>query len=485
MNDLVEEVVIAEVEVEVTLRRSKILRMKDDIFRAAVADPSVVDFVAFGSREIELIGKQTGSTTVTLWLGEEQNARLLSLLVTVAKDDAIDDQRRLEYGELEAMLNEMFPDSRIQLIPIADKLIVRGQARDEEEALHIMSVLRRNGGSVPAAGGPGVGANFAAQGAAAEPFPDASILPESTVISMLEIPGEKQVMLKVRIAELKRSAVRELGADFNFDIKEFMFDSVLAGGGNLMATGTFADGAFELVLNFLMTNGNAKILAEPNLVVLSGHPATFLAGGEFPVPTVVGVGGAEAATTFFKGFGTQVAFTPTVLDKDRIRLHVAPTFSTLNSDNSVGGIFGLDTRTVTTTVDLREGQVLAIAGLLQEQQRGDNAQVPYLGDLPGLNVLLSDRSITRDETELLILVSPELVHPLEPEEAPSILPGMEVTEPHDRQFYWYGEIEGDPGIYHRSTVWPTYRKKMMRAGVPFGRSSSQQYYIHGNHGFSN
>ncbi len=486
VNDLVEEVVAAEVEVDVTLRRSKILRMKDDIFRAAVADPAVVDFVAFGSREIELIGKQTGSTTVTLWLGEEQNARLLSLLVTVTKDDAIDSQRRLEYGELEAMINEMFPDSRIQLIPIADKLIVRGQARDEEEALHIMSVLRQNGGSVDfGVGGP---VNLAAQGPASEPFPDASLLPEATVINMLEIPGEKQVMLKVRIAELKRSAVRELGADFNFDIKEFMFDSVLAGGGNLMATGTFADGAFELVLNFLMTNGNAKILAEPNLVVLSGHPATFLAGGEFPVPTVVGVGGAEAATTFFKGFGTQVAFTPTVLDKDRIRLHVAPTFSTLNADAAVNGIFGLDTRTVTTTVDLREGQVLAIAGLLQEQQRGDSAQVPYLGDIPGLNVLLADRSITRDETELLILVSPELVHPLEPEEAPMILPGMEVTEPHDHQFYWNGEIEGDPGVYHRSTVWPTYRKKMMRGGVPFGGRggySSQQYYIQGTHGFSN
>jgi pilus assembly protein CpaC len=281
--------------------------------------------------------------------------------------------------------------------------------------------------------------------------------------------------------------VRELGADFNIDFKEFLLDSVLAGGGNLLATGTFSDGSFELVLNWLMTNGNAKILAEPNLVVLSGHPATFLAGGEFPVPTVVGVGGAEAATTYFKGFGTQLSFTPTVLDKDRIRLHVAPTFSTLNDDASVGGIFGLDTRTVTTTVDLREGQVLAIAGLLQEQQRGSNARVPYLGEIPILNVLLADRSITRDETELLVLVSPELVHPLEPDTAPTILPGMEVTEPDDRQFFWYGDIEGDPGVHHRSTVWPLYRSKMMRSGAPFGaqsRQSSQQYYIQGTHGYS-
>src|SRR5690606_33257803 len=125
------EVVSAEAELEVTLHRSKILRMKQDIFRVAVADPSVLDFVAFGSRECEIIGKQTGSTTVTLWLGDELNASWISLLVTVVKDDAVDDRRRLEYGELEAMINEAFPNSRIQLIPIADKLLVRGQARDE------------------------------------------------------------------------------------------------------------------------------------------------------------------------------------------------------------------------------------------------------------------------------------------------------------------------------------------------------------------
>ena len=457
-----------------------------NVFRVAVADPTIIDFVAFGSREMELIGMQTGSTTVTLWLGDEQNAELLSMLVTVVKDDAVDDQRRLEYGELARMINETFPNSRIQLFPIADKLIVRGQARDEEEALQIMSLIRQNGGQTQTYANGGTG-NLAAQGSAAEPFPDASELPEATVINMLHVPGEKQVMLKVRIAELKRSALRELGADFNFDIKEFMLSSVLAGGGNLLTTGTFNQGGFEVVLKFLMTNGSAKILAEPNLVTLSGHPATFLAGGEFAVPTVVGVGGAQAATTSFKSFGTQLTFTPTVLDRDRIRLHVMPTFSTLNSDNSVGGIFGLDTRSVSTTVDLREGQVLAIAGLLQEQQRGDNARVPYLGDIPGVGNLLADRSISRDETELLILVSPELVHALEPERAPTLLPGMEVTEPHDREFFWYGYIEGDPNVHHRSTVWPLYRQRMMRAGAPFGGRSqqcSQNYYIHGQQGYS-
>lgn len=483
---LIDEVLESQVELKVTYRRSKIMRMKDDVFRAAVADPSVIEIVAFGSRELEVIGKATGSTTLTLWLGNEHQARVLSILVTVTKDTAVDDLRRLEYGELQAMLNGMFPDSKIQLIPIADKLIVRGQARDEEESVQILSVIRARGAG--GAGPQGYGyanGNLASQGPAAEPFPDAVALPESTVISMLTVPGEKQILLKVRIAELKRSAVRQLGSDFNVDISDFFMSSTLAGGGNIITSNTFNNGSFNLVLNALATNGSAKILAEPNLVVLSGKTATFIAGGEFAVPTVVGVGGAQAATTSFKGFGTQLNFTPTVLDRDRVRLKVAPTFSTLNSDNSVDGIFGLDTRAVTTTVDLREGQVLAIAGLLQEQQRGDSKRVPFIGDIPLLNVFFANRSVSRDETELLIVVSPELVHPLEPEDAPTLMPGMEVTEPDDLELFLYGAIEGNPCCHHRSTVWPLYRNRLNRAHKNKKYRQCDSYYINGPYGFSN
>lgn len=485
VNDIVESVVSAELEVKVTKRRSKILRLKQDVFRVAVADPSILDFVAFGTREVEIIGKETGSTTVTLWAGTEQAPQVLSMLVTVVKDDAVDQQRRLEYAELESMINELFPNSRIQLIPIADKLIVRGQARDEIEATQIMSLIRENNGSA-ALGQDGGGISLASGGTAAQPFPDASQLPTSNVIQLLNVPGEKQVMLKVRIAEIKRSAFRQLGADFDININEFFLASALGGGGNAIFSGTFSDGSFNLILRALMNNGSAKILAEPNLVTLSGQPATFLSGGEFAVPTVVGVGGAQAATTSFKGFGTSIAFTPTVVDKDRIRLVVSPTFSTLNRENAVNGIFGLDTRQVTTTVDMREGQVLALAGLLQEQQNGTIRRVPFLGDIPGLGVLFSDKSISRDETELIVLVSPELVHPLDPEHAPQILPGMEVTEPTDKDFFYYGDIEGRPNCHHRGTVWPLYRSRLKRAGYGDLKSveKSQEYFLSGPFGFS-
>ncbi|MEX0727086.1 MAG: pilus assembly protein N-terminal domain-containing protein [Planctomycetaceae bacterium] len=490
MTDLVDEIYESEAELQVTLRRSKIMKMKQDIFRVAVADPNIIEFVAFGSREVEVIGKETGTTSMTLWLGTPEQARLINLTVNVTKDNSVEDRRRLEYGELQKMINAMFPDSKIQLIPIADKVIVRGEARDEEEAVQIMAVLSQRGN----AGGTFLNnVNPVTRGAVADPFPDAVELPESTLIDMLRVPGEKQVMLKVRIAELKRSAARQLGVNFDFSVGDFAFASAMTPGSNMLLRGIFDEDSFNLFLNAVATNGSAKILAEPNLVTLSGVPAYFIAGGQFAVPTVVGVGGAQAATTSFKGFGTQLAFTPTVLDKDRIRLQVNPTFSTLNRGNSVNGIFGLDTRAVSTTVDLREGQVFAIAGLIQEQQRGDLTRVPFLGEIPVVKVLFQNKSITRDETELLVLVSPELVHPMEPENAPTILPGMEVTEPDDREFYVHGQIEGLPDLHHRSTVWPTYQHRMWhhsrlnrRGGVVASEvcDESDDYYLQGEHGYS-
>src|SRR5690606_39161595 len=133
---------------------------------------------------------------------------------------------------------------------------------------------------------------------------------------------------------------------------------------------------------------------------------------------------------------------------------------------------------VTTTVDLREGQVLAIAGLLQEQQRGDVSKVPLLGDIPLVSQLFTNRSMTRDEKELIILVSPELVHPLEPEQAPQLLPGMEVTEPDDYEFFWKRQIEGRPDCNHRSTVWPTHRYRLTQSRQDYEcQTASDRYYL--------
>lgn len=463
-------------------RFSKLLKTKRPVTRVSVTNPDVLEIVQFGPTEFELIGGRTGTTTLTFWIDcNEEECEILRYLVQVSPNEAVDERREVEYAVLERKLNEFFPNSRIQLIPIADKLILRGQARDAEEATRILSIVR--GDSSDTGGGPGARVN---QGAATSPFPGTSDLPPSNVINMLQVPGEMQVLLKVRVAELSRTALRKMGAEFNVDAGDFTFDSLLGISGTVKAVLDTNDVKF--MLEALSTNSYSKILAEPNLVTLSGQPAYFLAGGEFAVPVVVGVEGAAAATSNFRSFGTQLAFTPTVLDKDRIRLHVTPSISSINGDNTVDGIPGLDTRAVTTTVDLRAGQWLAIAGLLQDQQAGSKSRVPFIGDVPVLNSFFGKKEVRREETELIILVSPELVHPLEAEEAPQILPGMEVTEPGDVAFFVNSTIEGRPNCEHRSTVWPNVQREIIRSHLSGKRRTnyqqSERYYIQGEHGFS-
>jgi pilus assembly protein CpaC len=427
--------------------------------------------------EFELIGGETGDTSVTIWF---QDGEMLRYLVRVSPDE-LEDRRRIEYKKLEQKLNEFFPESLIQLIPIADKLIVRGQARDVEEAAQIMAVVRGEGPDTD------TDTVQLTEGVAADPTPGGVELPPANVINLLRVPGEQQVMLRVRVAEISRTALRQMGAELDVNVGDFIFNSFL--GLDLPVRAVLDTTDVELALEALASNSYGKVLAEPNLVTLSGRPASFIAGGEFAVPTVVGVQGAAAVATNFRGFGVQLAFTPTVLDKDLIRLQVTPSLSDINQDNEVNGIPGLDTRAVTTTVDLREGQWLAIAGLLEDRQGGSKVRVPYVGDIPLLDMFFSRKEVRREETELVILVSPELVHPLDPCEMPPILPGMEVTEPSNNCFYFWGNIEGDPNRHFRSTVHPNcvrnngfaVREAMREAR----RARAAGYYMHGRRGFSN
>ena len=229
----------------------------------------------------------------------------------------------------------------------------------------------------------------------------------------------------------------------------FELSQLISGGGNV--TAILEDPDVSFLLRAIGTHGYGKILAEPTLVAINGKSASFLAGGEFAVPTTVGIGGVGAASTAFRGFSTELQFTPTILDKDLVRLQVAPSFSTINADATVGGIPGLNRRSIDTTVDLREGQWLAIGGLIQDEQGAQRTRVPFIGDLPMIGNLFGTQTTARSETELIVLVSPELVHPLEPEQVPLILPGMEVTDPTDDDFFIRHQTEGYRGFDHRST----------------------------------
>jgi len=514
LRTLIADTLEPETVLKIDPRRSMLIRTRQPVSRFSVTNPDVLEVVQFEPTQFELIGGRAGQTTLTLWFGE--NGRVvLRYLVEVKHNEEIEDRQKIEYTKLQRRINELFPNSQIQLIPISDKLIIRGQARDSEEAAQILGIVRgqstdQQGGMTGGGGYGGYGGGYGGfgggyggygggyggyggnvvGGTAARPSPGENDLPASTLVSLLDVPGERQIMLKVRIAELNRNALRQMGSTLS------------KGGGSFnFTTNLGIDGAFnavlsttDLALSFqaISTNGYTKILAEPNLVTLSGYPAYFISGGEFPVPIVVGVQGAAAATTNFRGYGTQLSFTPTIIDKDRIRLRVAPSFSTINKDNSVNGIPGLNSRAVVTTVDLREGQWLAIAGLIQDQQTGNKTRVPFLGDIPILDTIFSNKSVTRDETELMVLVSPELVHPLEPGQRPLILPGMEVTEPNDWAFFLFGFYEGDPNCQFRSTTVPLYRRDVWYAKCDAMRQvksqsrfqHSEECFVVGPHGFS-
>lgn len=481
-NRLVQEVLEPEVIFDLDPARSRIIRTKKPVTRIAISDPSIVEVNEFSLTEFEILGQKAGETAVTIWFGGPNEApTVLRYLVKVAPKQTEQHRAEREYGKLQTRINELFPNSQIILIPIADKLIVRGQARDSKEAAEIISLL--GGQAASQANGGSYGGNISTGGVVR--LPDAVDLQTTSLINLIHVPGEQQVMLRVRVAELTRTAARDLGLDIRVKGDNFSISDVVGGAGNLSAI--LDSGDVQLFMRAFSSNGYGKILAEPTLVTLSGMPATFIAGGEFAVPTTVGVEGVAAVATAFRGFGTQLSFTPRVIDKDKIRLQVSPSFSTLNNANAVNGIPGLNTRAVTTTVDLREGQWLAIAGLIQDEQEGTRGRIPYLGDIPVVGGLFGKQLIKRDETELVVLVSPELVHPMELEQVPVLLPGMEVTEPTNGQFYWLQQIEGRPNFYHRSTVWPTYHEQIRQArhgAHGHGGGEQQSYFICGPNGFS-
>jgi|GEM_PF-1550445 len=473
------------IPIRVKVRRGLLMRTDFPIYRSAVVDPAICDLVQFTPREVSIIGKSVGTTTVTFWFrGGPQ--RPMIYVVKVEPDLEIRREVENEYRVLAQILSELFPDSKVELIPVANKLIVRGQAKDSQEAAQIMQIVRREmmsglntgGGNFGSAVGPDL--FDAAAASVLDPYElggKVRVRNEFRVVNLLKVPGPQQVALRVKIAELNRSATRGFGVnlDTEMNISEtaglFVESMLNAVGGDAPSVLAQFDGEdIGIGIRWLEQEGVIRMLSEPTLVTMSGRPATFVAGGEFAVPTVVGVGGVGAVTTDFRTFGAIISFLPVVIDKDRIRLQVSPEFSQINSALTNNDAFGLDVRAVTTTVEMREGQTLAIAGLLDESMKGTK-----VGNLPILSHIFGRRDMNRTETELIILVTPELVHPMEPEEVPP-LPGFDVTEPDNRQFFLHGELEGFPTQNYRSTIWPRLRHRYQGNGPamisgPFGHGA--------------
>lgn len=421
--------------------------------------------------EVAIVGVAPGTTVLTIWFNDPTTTsgkRVLSYRVRVYEDPAF----RESLSEIEDQVNRLFPDSCVRLTIVRDRLVVQGEAKDAIEATQILSLLAqtRRGRRVGTSASGEVRESqifidqdvFALEDAAAlrRSLLDPNALLDSGIVNLLRIPGEQQVMLRVTVAEINRSALRSIGADMQIGSGDVSFLSLVANTNFMPVPGTgnlIVDTPdFRLALTALRQLNLARTLAEPNLVALNGRSATFFSGDRVPLPNAVaGFGGVGQSVTFDR-VGVTLTFTPYIVERNRIRLQVAGQVSALDDaqqQTNIGGsaVSTQNSRSFQTTVDLRDGETMALAGLILNTLRSEASRVPLAGDLPLIGTLFTDKANAYSEQELVVLVTPELAHPLPACQTPPV-PGADVFEPTDIEFYLGNRLEGRRSRDFRSTV---------------------------------
>ncbi|MBP2316719.1 type II and III secretion system protein family protein [Azospirillum soli] len=396
-------------EVQLPLNKSRVIKIDRPVTDVLVGNPQVADVMALSDRSIYVLGKSLGSTNIVLY---GANRSLIALMdVTVTPD----------LPTLRQRLHELMPNERVEVRGANDAVVLSGSVSSGDLMKRAVAVAE----------------NFA----------------PGKVTNMLAMAGGQQVMLAVRFAEVKRNVAKQLGLNTN----------ILVGKGNdtlAMVSGKVPDMtpfalvegvlnwgnvSIDVLLDALEEKGIVKTLAEPNLIAMSGETASFLAGGEFPIPVGQTYEGNRSIVTIeFKQFGVKLAFTPTVLGNGAINLLVEPEVSAVDRTNAVvlsGTVVpGLTTRRAHTTVDLRHGESFAIAGLIQSNFADGVNQFPGLGDIPILGALLRSSSFQQQETELVIIVTPYMVRPALAGQLR--LPTDNFTPPREIDLFLRGRIEG-------------------------------------------
>jgi pilus assembly protein CpaC len=467
--------------------RTRSMKLKFAPKRVQVADESIVMYNLLDPTEVTLMGKNAGTTVLNLWFedpDEKNKQRIISYHVRVVPDPEARVRLEKVYQALEKEINATFPNSVVSLKLVGDKLAISGQAHDIADATQILRIVRANApndDSVRQTGGTKTSESIAVTGVPG--LEDFQHLGGPSVINLMRIPGEQQVMLRVTVAEVNRTAARSIGMNFSITNKagltvfENRTGNIATGGQAAVFGGAFNNinglannlaglatnnlpvaldnGQVRLAINALRSLNYARSLAEPNLVALNGQTATFRAGGQFPVPIISGYTAAGLQGVNFVPYGVQLNFTPFITDRDRVRLNINASISTrdINSGTNIAGSFvsGLNSRDFQTTVELREGQTLAIAGLIQNNLGADASRIPFFGDIPILNRFAGFDRVSAGEQELVVLISPELVHPMNAKEIPP-LPGSDLFEPSDLEFYLLGRLESLRGHDYRSPV---------------------------------
>ncbi|MBI2714214.1 MAG: type II and III secretion system protein family protein [Rhizobiales bacterium] len=407
--------------VTVTIGKSQDVRTETSFVDVMVGDPEVADVNPLTDHTLSILAKKIGTTRVSVY---SEGKKLIGIF---------DVEVSYDITRLTNELKRRFPRSSLQASTVNGRIMLSGEVSDAATLDKAVTIARQFG-------------------------------PE--IINSVSVMAPQQVMLEVRFIEISRTAGRELGVQWNrFGGNSITNIGNRTAASNLPITSSAAETAAgvisgaspfgfliarmvaggvstDVMINALEQKGIARSLAEPNLVALSGDTASFLAGGEYPIPVAGSLG---QVTVDYKKYGVGLAFTPTVLGNSLINLKIEPEVSQIDTTRSVGipggiSIPALIVRRASTTVELRDGQSFMIGGLLQSDNKNLAEQLPWLGSVPVLGALFSSKSYQKNETDLAIIVTPRLVRPARPGDVMKT-PADDSLPPNDADFFLLGKTE--------------------------------------------
>src|ERR1043166_3905160 len=391
------------VPINVLVGQSKLITFDRPIERFSVSNPDIAEAVLVAGDQVVVNGKAFGQINFIAW--EKGTGRFLVFDVYV----------RTNLSLIASQVHALWPNNDIRLSQANGSVVISGAVSDPSIATQVDAVVQAAG---------------------------------FKTVNLLQSPvkSSTQVQLMVRVAEVSRNRMRELGTSYGYQASPGNGTYINSGGGPSTlgdVTNGILSGAISSGLNLFVMGGNSlafirtlqqqgalRALAEPNLIAMNGQEASFLAGGEFPVPVVQNNGGGNnaAVSIVFKEYGVRLNFKPTILDEDHIRLELEPEVSTLDFINGVklnGFIIpALRTRRAKTGIELRDGQSFALAGLLDNSESRTVSKVPGLGNLPIIGNLFKSTDFQKNESELMFIVTAQVVHPVNRDDVPA-MPAVE------------------------------------------------------------
>ncbi|TES81511.1 type II and III secretion system protein family protein [Burkholderia cepacia] len=414
--------------VSVPLGKSLLVPMPEPVRNRTIGNPAVAQATMVSPQTLYILGLAVGTTNMIVQ-GKSGACRVIDVAVGA------------DAGGLQASLQQLMPNERdIRVTTAAGTIVLSGTVSSSQAAQQAVQIARAYGDSAgdPAAGGKQNG---------------------SGVLNMLAVTSPQQVMLEVKVAEVSKTLMNQMGSALNIQggfgsWSGALVSNLLAGVASGVAFSKANNKPFNLAADAQNTDNLVKILAEPNLVTISGQEATFLAGGKIFIPIPQSSGnGTSSITLQEEEFGVALKFTPTVLANGRISLKVAPEVSELSatgvtlSSTNIGGTSILPlitTRRASTTVQMSDGESFAIGGLIKDNVTGALKALPGVGEVPVLGALFRSTSFQQDRTELIFLITPHLVKPLQTADVP--LPTDSFSKPNEVDVYATGNMEGRGGV---------------------------------------